>query len=86
MPIYEYLCLDCGKTSEILMVGSDDSPKCNYCKSHRLKKLLSAHSSMSGLLKNSVPGLGDTACCGASPGEAGCAGPGSCCGKNLGKA
>jgi len=86
MPIYEYLCLDCGKTSEILVVGSDDSPQCNSCKSHRLKKLLSAHSSMSGLLKNSVPGLGDTACCGSSPGDAGCAGPGSCCGRNLGKA
>ena len=85
MPIYEYLCLDCGKTSEILMVGSDDSPQCHSCKSRRLKKLLSAHSSMSGLLKNSVPGLGDTACCGSSPGEAGCSGPGSCCGKNIGK-
>ncbi|MCG6972276.1 MAG: zinc ribbon domain-containing protein [Desulfobacterales bacterium] len=84
MPIYDYLCLDCGKTSEILMVGSDDSPQCHSCKSQRLKKLLSAHSSMSGLFKNSMPGLGDTPCCGSSPGEAGCAGPGSCCGKNLG--
>jgi putative FmdB family regulatory protein len=85
MPIYEYLCLDCGKTSEILMVGSDDLPRCNSCKSHRLEKLLSAHSSMSGALRNTMPGLGDTACCGSSPGDAGCAGPGSCCGKNYGK-
>ena len=83
MPIFEYLCLDCGKTSEILMVGSDDSPRCNACNSHHLKKLLSAHSSMSGFLKNHIPGLGDTACCGSSPGDAGCAGPGSCCGKDL---
>jgi putative FmdB family regulatory protein len=86
MPIYEYLCLDCGKTSEILMVGSDELPQCNSCKSYRLKKLLSAHSSMSGALRNGMPGLGDTACCGSSPGDAGCAGPGSCCGKNLGQA
>jgi hypothetical protein len=48
-----------------------------------LKKLVSAHSSMSGPHKNRMPGLGDTSCCGSSPGEAGCAGPGSCCGKNL---
>ena len=83
MPIFEYLCLDCGKTSEILMVGLNESPQCGFCNSHHLKKLLSAHSSMSGPLKNSMPGLGDTACCGSSAGEAGCAGPGSCCGKNL---
>ncbi len=82
MPIFEYLCLDCGKTSEILTVGSEDSQRCNFCKSNRLKKLISAHSSMSGPLKNNMPGLGDTACCGSSPGEAGCAGPGSCCGKD----
>ncbi len=85
MPIFEYLCLDCGKTSEILMVALDDSPKCNFCNSHHLKKLLSAHSSMSGLFKNNIPGLGDTTCCGSSPGDAGCEGPGSCCGKNLDK-
>jgi len=83
MPIFEYLCLDCGKTSEILIFGLDDSPQCGFCNSHHLKKLISAHSSMSGPLKNSMPGLGDTACCGLSPGEAGCAGPGSCCGKNF---
>jgi hypothetical protein len=32
-----------------------------------------------------MPGLGDTACCGSSPGQASnCAGPGSCCGRNMG--
>jgi putative FmdB family regulatory protein len=83
MPIFEYLCLDCGKTTEIIIIGSGDSPQCDFCNSHHLKKLFSAHSSMSGPLKNSMPGLGDTACCGSSPDEEGCAGPGSCCGKNL---
>ena len=82
MPLYDYLCLDCGKTSEILITGSADLPACTSCGSNSLKKLLSAHSSMSGPSKNSRPGLGDTACCGSSPGAAtGCAGPGSCCGK-----
>ncbi|MBW2490076.1 MAG: hypothetical protein JRE65_02860 [Deltaproteobacteria bacterium] len=83
MPIFEYLCLDCGKTSEILVFGLDVSPQCRFCKSHQLKKLISAHSSMSGPLKNNIPGLGDTACCGSSPGEVSCVRPGSCCGKNL---
>lgn len=82
MPIFEYLCLDCGKTSEILIAVSDDIPLCNSCSSRNLKKLLSPHASMSGPSKNSMPGLGDTTCCGSSPGEAGCAGPGSCCGRN----
>jgi hypothetical protein len=39
---------------------------------------------MSGPAKNSMPGIGDTACCGSSPGKAAnCAGPGSCCGKSF---
>ena len=83
MPIFEYRCLDCGKNSEVLIYGSDDLPKCNSCGSGNLKKLLSAHSSMSGPLKSGLPGLGDTTCCGSSPNAAGCAGPGSCCGRNL---
>jgi hypothetical protein len=49
-----------------------------------MTKLLSAHSSMSGPVKNRMPGPGDTACCGSSPGKAqGCAGPGSCCGRSF---
>jgi len=81
MPLFDYFCEDCGKTTEILIKNSQDTPACGNCGSRNLKKLLSAHSSMSGPAKSSLPGLGDTACCGSSPGEAaGCAGPGSCCG------
>ena len=84
MPLFDYFCEDCGKTSEILITTSQDAPACSHCGSSNLKKLLSAHSSMSGPARNSLPGLGDTGCCGSSPGEAaGCAGPGSCCGRNL---
>ncbi|MBF0120645.1 MAG: zinc ribbon domain-containing protein [Desulfobacterales bacterium] len=84
MPLYEYLCKDCGKTNEILIFGSENNIICNSCGSGNLKKLLSAHSAMSGLTKHSLPGHGDTSCCGSSPVTAGCAGPGSCCGKNAG--
>jgi len=81
MPIYEYLCLDCGKVSEVLMTGTDDEPVCHDCRSTKLKKLISAQSSYSGASNRGFPGAGDTACCGSSPDRAGCAGPGSCCGK-----
>lgn len=81
MPIYEYVCEDCGKLSEILLSHTDESPDCPGCGGSNLKKLLSAHSAMSGVSKNSFPGPGDTACCGSSPAQAGCAGPGSCCGR-----
>jgi len=84
MPIFDYLCLDCGKSSEILVFGSSDPLQCKECGSSSLKKLLSPQSSISGPTKFSMPGSGDTACCGSSPSEAGCSGPGSCCGKNQG--
>ena len=81
MPLYDYLCLECGKLSEILIAGSGDKLQCNSCGSGQMKKMLSAPSSLSGVQTNKMPGPGDTACCGSSPSHAGCAGPGSCCGK-----
>lgn len=82
MPLYEYLCLGCGQVSEVLIIGSEDDPECSSCGGHNLKKLISAHSSASGLAHDRMPGAGDTTCCGTAPHLAeGCAGPGSCCGK-----
>ena len=81
MPLYEYLCLDCGAQSEVLMSSASDQPKCKSCDGTNLKKLLSTHATLAGAGER-MPGPGDTACCGSAPGEAaGCAGPGSCCGK-----
>lgn len=82
MPLFEYLCLDCGKVTEVLIINSGDVPKCRACSSTSLKKMLSAHSSLSGSSASRPPGPGDTPCCGTSPAEAGCAGPGTCCGRN----
>ncbi len=81
MPIYDYLCTDCGTVSEVLSIRAEDAPVCGSCGGSRLDKLLSAPSSLSGSSRDSLPGAGDTACCGSSPVSAGCAGPGSCCGK-----
>lgn len=84
MPLYEFKCEDCGEQNEILILGTQDDPACKSCGSTNMTKQISAHSSMSGPGKNSMPGIGDTACCGSSPGQAaGCAGPGSCCGKSF---
>ncbi len=80
MPIYEFSCQDCGTKSEILIIGAKSSPECRSCGSQNMKKLLSAPSSLSGVAKPSMPA---SACCGVSPDQAGCAGPGSCCGKNM---
>ncbi len=84
MPLYDYQCIDCGKTCELLLVASDDEPACPHCSGKNLKKLMAAHSSMSGSSSHGFPGPKDTACCGSAPGQAsGCAGPGSCCGKTF---
>jgi putative FmdB family regulatory protein len=40
MPIYEYVCADCGKEFEVL-VRSDTRPACPQCQSSRLNKRLS---------------------------------------------
>jgi putative FmdB family regulatory protein len=81
MPLFDFLCLDCGRVSEMLLSGSSEEPGCPECGSKYLKRMLSAPSSLSGVAQRSVPGPKDTACCGSAPGQgAGCAGPGSCCG------
>ena len=84
MPLFDYQCGECGEFSEVLIFGDEEGLQCKYCGSENMTKCLSAHSSMSGATKFSMPGSGDTGCCGSAPGQAaGCAGPGSCCGKNF---
>lgn len=41
MPIFEYICQDCGQKKEILLKSRDESPVCS-CGSRNLKKQLSA--------------------------------------------
>jgi putative FmdB family regulatory protein len=82
MPLFDYLCLDCGEITEYLVTGPQTDPQCEGCGGSNLKKMLSAHSSFSGSSGRRVPGPGDTSCCGTTPSQAGCEGPGSCCGKS----
>lgn len=81
MPIYEVVCPDCGYDGELIQLVSSAELACPNCQSPNVEKKLSPTSSMTGKSGPSFPGRGDTACCGSSPDKAGCAGPGSCCGK-----
>jgi putative FmdB family regulatory protein len=83
MPLYDFRCRDCGKESEILITLSDDIPECEGCGSKNLVKMMSVTSSFSGNASAGFPGPGDTSCCGSNPSDAGCAGPGSCCGRKI---
>lgn len=81
MPLFDYHCEKCGNVSELLINVSSGPPRCAYCGSPKLKKLVSAPSSLSGAPSSRLPGAGDTGCCGSQPHQADCQGPGSYCGK-----
>jgi putative FmdB family regulatory protein len=81
MPIYDIMCQECGRKHEVLVVSAEDALKCPNCGSRHISKLMSAPSTLTGRTPQALPGPKDTACCGSTPDRAGCAGPGSCCGK-----
>ncbi|MEW6265258.1 MAG: zinc ribbon domain-containing protein [Thermodesulfobacteriota bacterium] len=81
MPIYEVQCRECGRTSEVLVLSSREALACPSCGSLETQRMMSKTSSYGGRSKTSLPGPGDHSCCGVGPASAGCAGPGSCCGK-----
>lgn len=63
MPIYEYRCSDCGKVSEILLVGvhsDDETVACKHCGSSDLTRILSV-SSFTFTDSTRAPG---STCCG----------------------
>ncbi len=43
MPIYEYLCQDCGKVSSyiVLNIREDFHPQCKRCRSEKMNRLIS---------------------------------------------
>lgn len=81
MPIYEIKCQACGHVGEVLVVSASAPLPCPACDSLDTEKLLSTPSSLTGRVGASHPGSHDHGCCGSRPQDAGCAGPGSCCGK-----
>ncbi len=81
MPIFEIVCSDCGFAGELIVVSQNDFLQCPKCGSKKTHKLMSATSSLTGKTGQQFPGPGDRTCCGQSPENASCDGPGSCCGK-----
>lgn len=81
MPIYEIACQDCHYSGEVLATTSTDHPTCPQCGKTNTDKMMSAPSSLTGHIPQSLPSPNDVACCGQRPAETSCKGPGSCCGK-----
>ncbi len=81
MPIFDIHCSDCGHEGEVLHIDSRPEVTCPECGGLNTEKRMSVTSSLTGSTAKNLPGAGDTGCCGSAPGHAGCAGPGSCCGK-----
>lgn len=73
MPIFEYLCRDCGKRFEALVRGSDQ-PACPSCQGARLERQLSVFAVGRGTARTS-PASGGCETCGDPRGPGSCALP-----------
>ncbi|WP_291327943.1 zinc ribbon domain-containing protein [Desulfovibrio sp. UCD-KL4C] len=80
MPIYEYICLECGKIYEELSASSSAEGECPSCGQNKREKLISSPSSLTGKETPIRKPHGGSGCCGSNPSAKGCV-PGSCCGK-----
>lgn len=69
MPIFDYTCADCGKTSELLVRSSQDKPACPHCGSAKLEKQLPMVA-VKGLKSDHVHSNG----CGCGKPRGGCGG------------
>lgn len=62
MPIYDYRCGKCGRTSEVFLRSSDSYVNCPACGSEDMEKLVSAsYNIKAGRITSD-----DTTCCGRS--------------------
>ena len=80
MPIYEFKCSQCGKISEVIVMGkeSDEPAQCRFCGSGKLDKVLSAPGGVRVQGRGMSGSAGEGACCGqTSP----CDNPKRCCTK-----
>ncbi len=81
MPIYDIACPACGYEGEVITRRAGEGLACPQC-GQAAEKRVSPTSTLTGKAGARLPGPADHGCCGSRPGQAGCAGPGSCCGKN----
>ena len=73
MPIYEYVCRDCGEAFEELVFG-EERPRCPRCESARAEKQFSAFAVGGGAAPGPELGSGPGACgtCGDPRGPGAC--------------
>jgi putative FmdB family regulatory protein len=81
MPIFDIECPSCGYRGETLVRSAQAQLTCPACGAGGPRKLVSPTSTLTGSAGRSLPGPKDHGCCGSRPADAGCAGPGSCCGR-----
>jgi putative FmdB family regulatory protein len=76
MPIYEYVCLDCGERFELIrsMKEADVPVACETCESQHTSRLLALFNAHSG--GRVVAGGGESGCAGCSGGSCSCCGGG----------
>jgi len=77
MPIYEYICSDCGHAFEKLAPSSKTRPKCDECGSSKLEKQFSTFAARAGA--SAPAGCASAAMCPAAAASQGSAcGSGGC--------
>lgn len=62
MPIFEYVCNDCGKTFEELVSSSSERLACPSCQSTNTLKLLSVFAASTGSGRSAGPACGRSEC------------------------
>ena len=75
MPIYEYICKDCGNEFEQLVSRSDSEISCSKCGSGNLEKQFSVFGTASASSGPTCPAAGN---CPAESGGCGCHGKCGC--------
>jgi putative FmdB family regulatory protein len=71
MPIFEYLCHDCGKTFEAIVPRYDSAADCIHCNSENIEKQLSVFAVAGGGKEAASEGPGCGRCGASQPGMCG---------------
>ena len=71
MPLFEYLCQDCGRSFEKIVPRYDSPAACIHCNSGRVEKQLSVFAVAGGTSEPASGGPGCGRCGAAEPGMCG---------------
>jgi len=72
MPIYEYICQDCGNAYEQLVMSKSSKIACPQCDSGRHTLKLSVFSASGNSAKSNGQSFGSSRGCGCTPKTCGC--------------